>query len=86
MIFGLLNDQSQKLLEKSLSMHDYDIILHVMISAYNLYTNDATAGDGFMNQIQSYSSKVPWFVQVIMKKVIILLNIYIVLRCLLINH
>lgn len=60
--YGLLNDRSQKLLEKSLSMHYYDLILHVGDLAYNLYTNDATVGDAFMNQIEPYSSKVPYMV------------------------
>lgn len=58
--FGVVNDQSQALLQKYATTGELDFIIHAGDLAYNLVTNQATRGDQFMRQIEPMASRFPY--------------------------
>lgn len=60
--YGVVNDQSQQLLEDKVTGGEVDMILHAGDIAYNLHYHDGGRGDDFMNQIQTLATRVPYMV------------------------
>lgn len=60
--YGVINDQSEHLLEKTVRNGGIDMILHAGDIAYNLHYHDGVTGDQFMKQIQPLASRVPYMV------------------------
>jgi hypothetical protein len=58
--FGLVNHQSLNYLIDEVNTGNVDIILHNGDYAYDLFTNNGTYGDQFLNMIQPLGSSVPY--------------------------
>ncbi len=60
--YGVINDQSQDLLEQMITESKMDMVLHAGDIAYNLHYHNGKTGDMFMNQIQPIASRIPYMV------------------------
>uniref|UniRef100_A0A7S3GJ18 Purple acid phosphatase n=1 Tax=Palpitomonas bilix TaxID=652834 RepID=A0A7S3GJ18_9EUKA len=57
---GYLDAYCLPALHKDFQQGIYDMVIHSGDYAYNLESNDATVGDGFMNQIQDIAASLPY--------------------------
>jgi acid phosphatase type 7 len=60
--FGVINDQSETLLTRTVQSGGVDMILHAGDIAYNLHYHDGKTGDQFMQQIEPLATRVPYMV------------------------